>query len=118
MGYFNSRDQWVNTQAVSLTATAVTAAGNTVVMDSGSATEGRLTLHVTAATGTTPSITVNVQTSPDKTTWTTVASFTAATATGTQEKVFGPLDRYVRAQWANPTGTTPSFTFAITGDLV
>lgn len=117
-GYFNSQDQWVNTQSVSLSASAVTAAGNTVAIDSGDTTEARLTLHVTAASGTTPSITVNVQTSPDDTTWSTVASFTAATATSTQQKVFAPLDRYVRAQWAQPTGTTPSFTFAITGDLI
>lgn len=118
MGYFNSGGRWVNTEPVNFAETAVTTAGNTAAIDSGDTTEARLTLTVTAATGTSPSLTVNVQTSPDSTIWTTLGSFTAATAAGSEEKVFTGLDRYVRGQWAAPTGTTPSFDFTLTGDLL
>lgn len=97
---------------------AVTGSGNTASHEVGGRSTARLTLNVTAATGTTPSLTVNVQTSNDGTTWTTVASFPSATAAGSSAKVFGPLDRFVRAQWAAPTGTTPSFNFNISGDIV
>lgn len=77
----------------------------------------RLTLAVTTATGTAPSLTVTVQTSHDGTTWTNVAAFTAATAAGSQRKVFAGLDRLARASWAI-SGTTPSFTFAVTGEAI
>lgn len=97
---------------------AVTGSGNTANHEVGGRSTARLTLNVTAASGTTPSITVNVQTSPDGSSWTTVASFTAATAVSATSKVFGPLDRYMRAQWAAPSGATPSFNFNITGDIV
>ncbi len=75
----------------------------------------RLTLNVTAVSGTTPSMTVNVQTSQDGSTWSTVASFAAAATTGTQRKVFNGVDRYTRAT-TSITGTTPSFTFAVSGE--
>lgn len=77
----------------------------------------RLTLNVAAVSGTTPSMTVNVQTSQDGATWNTIASFNAVTGTGTSRKVFNGLDRYVRATTAI-SGTTPSFTFGVTGEAV
>ena len=77
----------------------------------------RLTLSVTAASGTTPSLTVTIQTSDDGSTWATVASFAAKTTTGSERKVFSGIDRFVRASWAI-TGTTPSLTFAVTGEAV
>lgn len=120
-GYTKSDGTWVSTDAVGAVGavqTGVTGAGNTSSIEAGRRTSARLSLNVTAASGTSPSITVNLQTSPDNTTWSTVGSFAAATGVSSQAKVFGPLDKYVRAQWAAPTGTTPSFTFNITGDLV
>ena len=77
----------------------------------------RLVLDVTAASGATPSLTVTVQHSPDGTTWTTHSSFTARTAPGTERRVLPGVDNYVRATWAI-TGTGPSFTFAVSGELV
>ena len=47
-----------------------------------------------------------------------MGSFPAQTGVGTAYKVFSPLDRFVRAQWAAPTGTSPSFTFNLTGRFV
>jgi hypothetical protein len=79
----------------------------------------RLTLSVTAASGTTPSLTVTIETSADGSTgWTTLGSaYAAQTTTATVRKVFSGADRYVRASYTI-TGTTPSFTFDVTGEAV
>ncbi|MCA1696557.1 MAG: hypothetical protein LC749_18555 [Actinobacteria bacterium] len=78
-------------------------------------------LDVTAASGTSPTLTVNVQTSDDNTTWRTVVSFTAVTAAPANQHVSqGSLDRYLRFSWVIG-GTTPSFTFsvgALGGELI
>lgn len=71
-------------------------------------------LHVLSATGTTPSLTVRVESDSDNT-WaspTTRATFTAATAAGGQSaEVTGPVtDAWWRVAWTI-TGTTPSFLF-------
>lgn len=76
---------------------------------------------VTAASGTTPSLTVSIQTSHDDgatDAYRTVASFPAQTAVGASGwQDFPGLDRYVRASWT-VSGTTPSFTFGVTGEAV
>lgn len=76
---------------------------------------------VTAASGTSPSLTVSVQTSHDNGAsdpWRTIASFPAQTAVGTTAwQDFVGLDRYVRASWVI-SGTTPSFTFGVSGEAV
>lgn len=77
----------------------------------------RLDRAVTAASGTTPSLTVILETSPDNSTWTTLATYTAATAPGTERKVASALDRFVRARWT-VSGTTPSFTWGLTGESI
>lgn len=77
----------------------------------------RLTLAVSAVGGTTPSMTVNVQTSDDGATWNTLASFPAVTAAGSTRRTFAGVDRYVRAT-TTITGTTPSFTFGLTGEAL
>lgn len=77
----------------------------------------RLTLDVAAVAGTTPSMTVNVQTSDDGATWTTLGSFPAVTAAGKVRRAFAGLDRYVRAT-TTITGTTPSFTFGLSGEAL
>ena len=72
-------------------------------------------LDVTAASGTTPSLTVSLEWSHDGSTWFTsdpVETFTAQTAAGKRVRTFGPRGDFVRAAWTI-TGTTPSFTFAV-----
>lgn len=100
---------------VSSAARTANGTGGTIV--AGDRDTLRLALAVTAASGGTPSLTVTVEHSGDGTTWSTHSSFTAVTTTGTTRKVFGGVDRYVRATWTI-TGTTPSFTFSVTGELV
>ncbi|MDQ1426631.1 MAG: hypothetical protein QOK39_107 [Acidimicrobiaceae bacterium] len=80
----------------------------------------RLDLIIAAATGTTPSMTVTVQTSFDAGVTDaarTVAAFAAQTAAGTTRQTFGPVDRWVRLSCAI-TGTTPSFTFTASGEAL
>ena len=77
----------------------------------------RLVSSVTAASGTTPSLTVTLEHSGDGTTWVAHSSFAAQTGTGSARKVFSGFDRYVRITWAI-TGTTPSFTFSVSGEAL
>lgn len=77
----------------------------------------RLDRAVTAASGTTPSLTVIIEHSPDNSTWSTHTTFTAATAVNTERKILSGLDRYVRARWT-VSGTTPSFTWGLVGESV
>jgi len=76
---------------------------------------------VTAVSGTSPSITVSVDTSYDggvADAWRSVGTFTAQTAANTSaHKSFPGLDRFVRASWT-VSGTTPSITFGVLGEIV
>lgn len=124
MGYTTASGRYARTREVTLAAagTVITAtgviAGSTVEL--GDAVSLRLDLTVSAVAGTSPSATVAVQTSKDGSTgWTTVASFTAATDTGTEHKLFGPIDRFVRLNVTAFSGTsTPSVTAGVTGEAV
>lgn len=97
--------------------TVTTANGNTSGRAVGYIHTLRLSRVVTAASGTTPSLTVIVEHSPDNATWATHTTFTAATAANTERKVLSGLDRYVRARWT-VSGTTPSFTWSLQGESV
>lgn len=95
-----------------------TATSTSATYDLGSYGTLRADLHVSAASGTTPSMTVQLNTSPDGINWTALGSaFTAATAATDQHKVFAGCDRYLQAV-ATITGTTPSFTWSLTGSAV
>lgn len=70
-------------------------------------------LDVTAASGTTPSLTVTIQDSPDGTTWTTRDTFAVKVATGAEARPLpAGLSPFVRASWTI-TGTSPSVTFSV-----
>lgn len=71
------------------------------------------TLTVSAASGTTPTLDVTLETTADGTNYYTVGAFVQKTATATADaKVFGPLGSSCRWKWTI-AGTTPSFTFVI-----
>jgi hypothetical protein len=97
--------------------TVTTANGQTGGRNVGYIHTLRLNRVVTAASGTTPSLTVIIEHSADNATWSTHTTFTAATAVNTERKVLSGLDRYVRARWT-VSGTTPSFTWGLTGESV
>jgi len=92
-----------------------TGSGGTVV--AGVHDAARLSLNVTAASGTSPSLTVTVQHSADGATWVNHTSFTAVAGPTTERRVLSGIDRFIRATWTI-TGTTPSFAFSLTGELV
>ncbi len=74
-----------------------------------------LLLDVTAASGTTPSMTVSIETREGAAdTPVTVASFAAKTGVASERKRFTGLGKECRFI-ATVSGTTPSFTFALTG---
>lgn len=101
--------------------TTVTASGNGTGVAVINKDEFRGVSTVTTATGSTPSVTVNIQTSHDDgvtDAYRTVGSFPAQTAAGSSNwQSFVGLDRYVRASWT-VSGTTPSITFGVTGEAV
>lgn len=71
-------------------------------------------LSVGAASGTSPTLDVTIQQSPDGSTgWTTVGSFTQMTGTGSQEIRVTPTQPYIRVAYTI-AGTSPSFTFHVT----
>lgn len=70
-------------------------------------------LHITAASGTTPSLAAKLQHSTDNSVWSDLITFSAsATANKERKTVTGTVNRYLRATWTI-TGTSPSFTFAL-----
>lgn len=73
----------------------------------------RAQLDVTAASGTTPNLTVFVETTVDDVNWDVIGTFAAKTAVGREVITIGNLiGTEVRIRWVI-TGTTPSFTFAV-----
>jgi hypothetical protein len=70
-------------------------------------------LSITAASGTTPSLTVIVEDSPDGATWTTRDTYPAQTTTATVTRALPTtLAAFQRVRWTI-SGTTPSFTFSV-----
>jgi hypothetical protein len=95
--------------------TAETATGNSTAVDNGAATTNgwAANLHVSAVSGSTPSLTVTVYHSVDASTWVLLGTFTAATTTtGQQITGTGTVNRHVRAQRVI-SGSSPSFTYAV-----
>lgn len=67
-------------------------------------------LHVTNASGTTPTLDVTIEHSSNGSSWSTVGTFTQMTAAGSQVlTIAGTVNRYTRAKFTI-AGTTPSFT--------
>lgn len=102
-----------STSGAQVASAARTTTANGTAWDTTGVDEVTATLTVSAASGTSPTLDVILQTSIDGgTNYYTVAAFTQKTTTGTEGKVFGPLGDLSRWRWT-VGGTTPSFTFAI-----
>lgn len=101
---------------LSLLATStLTASGVSTPVDLAQYRAARLTLDVTAATGSAPMLDVTIETaaSSTATTWRTVGTFTRASAAGAEEILFSSLERFVRARYVISSGAT--FTLALDG---
>lgn len=103
---------------LSKTRTAITADETSDVIDLGNRSTLRLDLAVTAVSGTDPTLDVTLEHSKDGTTWVTLGTFAQKTAISAEHKVFGPVDRYVRAIFDIGGTATPTFTKTLTGFAV
>lgn len=102
-------------QAYLVPSAARTTSGNGSAVTGWSRSAGAavVKLDVTAAGGTTPSLTVTLQDSPDGTTWTTRDTFAVKTTTGNETRPLpGGLAPNIRASWTI-AGTAPTFTFSV-----
>lgn len=98
------------------TSGATTTTGQTAGFPCGYQSTLDVFVDVTAASGTTPSLTVNVEWSYDNATWfaaDTADSFTAITAATKKVKEFAVKGNYARLNYTI-SGTTPSLTWAAT----
>lgn len=95
--------------------TSTTSTTGVQLFTSGTVTLLTAALHITAASGTTPSVTVTVQSSATQGgSYTTRGTFAAATTTGAQyiSAVISTTDQWWRSTWTI-SGTSPSFTGAV-----
>ena len=101
------------TETLVASAARTTSGASTLSEGWGHASKIRAQLNVTAASGTTPSLTVLIEDTLDGTTWNTVGTFAAKTTSGREVvNVTAPFSDRLRVSWTI-TGTTPSFTFAV-----
>lgn len=118
MGYKQANGEWAATKAATVQASASqTVTFNSAGLELGDKGTVRLTLDVTAATGTSPTLDVTMETSQDNATWTSLGTFAQKTTTGSEFKIFSGCGRFVRAA-CTIGGTTPDFTFSIAGEAV
>jgi hypothetical protein len=122
MSFVSATGQLSRGQDVTVLASgAVTATGQSTGIDVGGAGTLRAQVVVSAATGTTPSLTVTIQTSHDNGStdaWRTAgAAYSALTAAGSSPYQCFAVDRYVRVSYV-VSGTTPNITFAVNGEAV
>lgn len=78
----------------------------------GRPTAAQTRLSITAASGTSPQLTLIVESSPDQITWTTRDTYPVQTTTATVTRALPTIpEQFVRFRWTI-TGTSPSFTFS------
>jgi hypothetical protein len=118
VSYRTSQNKHVESKDVVLFAAAArTATVNGSAVEAEQFGELYCELNVTAQSGTTPTLDVTIETSKDGTNWVQIGAFTqVTTSTGVSRRSFGGVSRFVRGR-ATIGGTTPSYTFDLTGEL-
>lgn len=107
---------WTREPVTVLASAARTATHQSNAFDCGSLDSIILLIDATAVTGTSPSMTVNVEWTHDGTNWfvaDTADAFTAITAAGKKVKRFDVKGLKFRLN-STVSGTTPSFTYSAT----
>lgn len=125
MGYTKQNGKYADTRTVRLNpieGATVTANGKSAVHELGDRTVLRLNLLVSGVSGTSPQVTVKIETSYDGVTWRDVDSSpsftqTAATTgvTWDQRKTF-VVDRFVRADYVISGSATPTVSLTLEGE--
>ena len=99
-----------------IAAETATDTGNSIDGAAATSNGGVGHLHVTAASGGSPILDVLIEDSANDSDWTTLITFTQASAVTSQRSaVTGEVLRYIRASWTvdDTTGQSPSFTFTV-----
>ena len=96
------------------TAAAVTADGNSSVLDIGATPANGVVIEVavTAVSGSSPTMDIVVQESADNSTYKALATFDQITATGRQTRRVQSSKRYLRLNYDIGGSSSPSFTMA------
>lgn len=103
-----------SSSAASLASATKTATGTGTAFATDQVDSLNATLVVSAASGTTPTLDLTLETTADGTNFYDVASFPQQTTTNAGvARIFGPVGSSCRWKWTI-AGTTPSFTFAVT----
>lgn len=98
--------------------TAQTSNATGAAVDIGVNTTLDATLNCTAVSGTSPNLTVYIDTSADGfSNWTQVGEFPSLVDIGAQARTITSCKRFVRTRW-QLTGTSPSFTFGVTANAI
>lgn len=121
MGYQKANGQWADTDAVTLRASAaLSASANGSWIEIGDRGSLRLTLDVTAVSGTSPTLDVEIETASDSSgsNANSLGSFTQKSAAGSQRLVFHGVDRFVRHRSVLGGSASPSVTFSLSGEAV
>lgn len=102
----------ITTTINSSTGAAVTATQTSSKVNAGTYNTVKAYLNITAVSGTTPTLVVKFQDSPDGTIWVDIPSgaFSSQTAAATLSLAIANVGPFVRAV-QTITGTTPSFTY-------
>ena len=111
------QDHWVESVAL-ITSGARTASGTAPDVDVGRFLYAELCLDVTAVSGTNPTLDVYIEARNQYTgKYKVLFQQTGITAVGTYWFSLGPYAwRYLRVRWVI-SGTSPSFTFSVSGDF-
>ena len=110
-GRFEAADE--DLALADLASAARTTTGNGTAFDTTAVDSVNATLVITAASGTTPTLDLVLQTTADGTNYYTAGTFPQQTTTQTGiSRVIGDLGDLSRWQWTI-AGTTPSFTFRV-----
>lgn len=117
MGYWKDNGEYADTDEAHLASGVLAASLVGEPIPAGDRGTMRLTLDVTAVSGTSPTVAVTLETSEDKLSWRTLGTFVTATAVGKERKVFAGCDRYVRANEVLGGSATPTVTRTISGEF-
>lgn len=119
MGYTMQDGTFARGKDVELFSGSMTATADGAAVEVGGAGVFRGELDVTAASGTNPTLDVEIETSHDGVNnWRLVAAFAQKTGVANERKVFAGLDRFIRATATIGGSETPKFTFSVKGELV
>ncbi len=106
----------MSTPITPLSSAARTASGVSAVLDLATHQLARLRLAISARSGTTPTLIVKAQTSPESApvSWRDVSTSATWSTTGVEDLASADFDRYLRISWTI-AGAGASFTFGVAG---